>query len=271
MSDPVTIVTAFVDIGRGHWEGVKNNQLIPPYIKRDTNTYFERFERLTHLGNHIVCFTESKNFSTIDGMRKNNPSRDITLISIDTLFEDHHHLVKKIEHVQQDPVFIKFVTNPASPEYWSPQYVAINMMKSHFCSYAAEKNLSNTGTSAWVDFGYVRDDVFCPPGMLWKFNTQDKINIFCNNPFTHNKPIFDVIRTGEVFIQGCHIVAPDKKWKVLSNMVNESLVTMFEMGLVDDDQTALLMSYRKYTDQFIINKGNPENWFTIFKDYHHGD
>ena len=55
-----TIVTAFVDIGRGDWEGVKNNQLIPPYIKRDTETYFKRFERLTKLKNKIVCFTEEK-------------------------------------------------------------------------------------------------------------------------------------------------------------------------------------------------------------------
>lgn len=264
MSNPVSIVTAFVDIGREHWEGVKNNQLIPPYIKRDTKTYFERFERLTRLENPIVCFTETKFFEQILKMRD-----DITLVAIDNVFEDHAHLINKIGGIQLNPTFIKYVTRPSAPEYWSPQYVAINMIKSHLCSFAADQGLIKTGTSAWIDFGYVREEVFCPPGMLWKFNTRNKINIFCNNPFTHSQPIFDIIRDGSVYIQGCHIVAPDSQWKLLSKLVNESMAAMFECGLVDDDQTALLMAYRKSPEYFILNQGNPSDWFIIFKDFHH--
>lgn len=264
MNNTVTIVTAFVDIGRGSWEGVKNNQLIPSYIKRDTDTYFKRFERLTKLKNPIVVYAESKHFDRIKAMRE-----DITLIGIDTLFEDHKHLVTAIDTVQQDPCFIKFVDNPSAPEYWSPQYVAINLMKSHFVDYAVSQGLCKTDSAAWLDFGYCRDDTYCPEGMEWKFNTEDKINLFCMNPYTHTKPIFEIIKTGEVYMQGCHIVAPPHRWKMLKHLINENLSTLFHVGLVDDDQTLLLMAYRTVPDAFKLNTGNPSDWFTIFKDYHH--
>ena len=260
----VSIVTAFVDIGRGHWEGIKNNQMIPPYIKRDTDTYLERFERLTKLKNPIVCFTETKYFDRILAMRD-----DIELIGIDTLFEDHTHLINKIEEVQQDPHFIKFVTNPASPEYWSPKYVAINLLKSHFVDYAIANNLTPTNTCAWIDFGYCRPEVYCPPGMEWKFDTEDQINLFCMNLFTHSKPIFEIVRTGEVYMQGCHIVAPKKYWSTLKQLVNDNLSTLFNVGLIDDDQTLLLMAYRSAPEIFKLNPSSNDDWFVIFKDYNH--
>lgn len=264
MKDTVTIVTAFVDIGRGHWEGVKNNQLIPQYIKRDTETYFKRFERLTKLKNPIIVFTESRFFERIKAMRD-----DITLIGVDSLFEDHKHLISKIEEVQNDPTFIKFVQQPSAPEYWSSKYVAINFMKSHFVDYAVASGLVKTSVAAWIDFGYVRDDTFCPPGMEWKFNTFGLINLFCIDPNTHSRPVFDIIKTGDVYIQGCHIVAPSSKWKHLKQFMNDNISTLFNVGLVDDDQTLLLMSYRGAPDYFKINNVDPSDWFVIFKYFNH--
>jgi len=255
-----TIVTAFVDIGRGEWEGVKNNQLIPHYIKRDTETYLKRFERLTKLKNPIIVYTEEKFFDRIKAMRE-----DITLIGIDSIWDDHSHLISKIDQVQQQPEFIRFVTNPSSPEYWSPKYVAINFMKSHFVSYAVQEGMIETPYAAWIDFGYCRDEVYCPEGATWTFDTDNKINLFCQNPFTHNKPIFEIVRTGEVYVQGCHIVAPQNQWSVLKQLVNDNLSTLFNTGLVDDDQTLLLMAYRTAPELFKLIPADPNNWFTIFE------
>lgn len=255
-----TIVTAFVDIGRGDWEGVKNNQLIPPYIKRDTETYFKRFERLTKLKNKIVCFTEEKFFDRIKAMRE-----DIVLIGIDSIWDDHQHLISKIEQVQQQPEFIRFVTKPSSPEYWAPKYVAINFMKSHFVNYAVDQGLVDTPSAAWIDFGYCRDEVYCPEGLYWEFDTQGKINLFCQNPYTHNVPIFEIVRTGDVYMQGCHIVAPSNHWQFLKQLVNDNLTALFNVGLVDDDQTLLLMSYRNAPEMFNLVPADPNNWFTIFE------
>lgn len=254
------IVTAFVDIGRGEWEGVKNNQLIPPYIKRDTDTYFKRFERLTKLKNKIIVFTEEKFFERVHAMRD-----DIEIIGIDSIWDDHQHLLTKIEQVQLQPEFIRFVTKPSSPEYWSPKYVAINFMKSHFVNYAVEQELIDTSSAAWIDFGYCRDEVYCPEGKYWEFDTEGKINLFCQNPYTHNLPIFEIVRTGEVYMQGCHIVAPKNHWQYLKQMVNDNLSTLFNVGLVDDDQTLLLMAYRSAPEMFNLVPSDPNNWFTIFE------
>lgn len=260
VKDDVTIVTAFVDIGRDKWEGVKNNQLIPPYIKRDTATYFERFERLTKLKNDIVCFTETKFFDKIKSIRK-----DITLIDIDNLKEDHKFLLQTIDHIQQEPAFIKFVTRPSAPEYWSSSYVLINFLKSHFVQFAVENNLIKTTNAAWIDFGYVRNEVYCPQNKTWFFDTKDKINIFACNPYTHTVPIFEIVRNGSVYIQGCHIVAPLNKWNTLKQLINISMSQLIDVGLVDDDQTLLLMSYRKAPEEFELNYGNVNNWFIIFE------
>ena len=59
----VTIVTAFVDIGRGDWEGTKNDKPIPHYIKRDTETYLKTFE---FMQNRLIKPSVS-NFHSIPG------------------------------------------------------------------------------------------------------------------------------------------------------------------------------------------------------------
>lgn len=264
MSNLVTIVTAFVDLDRGNWTGVRNGQVIPHYIKRDKDTYFERFARLAKVKNPIIVFAKSEDFERLKSIR-----HDLTLVSIDTIFEDHSFLLNKIKSIHQSEEFIKFVANPASPEYWCAEYVAINLMKSFFVSYAVEQNLSEASTWAWIDFGYVRDDTYCPPGLEWKFDTQNKINIFCINPLTHTKPIFEIVRTGEVYIQGCHIVAPRNQWTDLKNLVTQCMSNLFNVGLVDDDQTMLLMSYRSAPELFNLNKVDPQDWFVIFKDFNH--
>ena len=264
MSDTVTIVTAFMDIGRSEWEGVRNNQLIPGYIKRDTDTYFERFERLTKLKNPIVVFAHSKDFERLQAIRD-----DLHLVAIDTVFEDHKHLINKINAVQNDSTFIKFIDNPSAPEYWSSQYVAINLMKSFFVNYAVEQKLAESETYAWIDFGYVRDDTFCPPGLEWRFNTNGKINLFAIETVDMSRPIFDIVKTGDVYIQGCHIVAPKKEWAVLKELVVNNLTKLFSVGLIDDDQTLLLMAYRTMPEKFILNKVEHSDWFVIFKDFNH--
>lgn len=260
MSNDVTIVTAFVDIGRDKWSGEKNGHTIPPYIKRDVKTYLDRFERLTKLKNRIIVFAESKFNDAIKSMRD-----DIVIVNIDTLFSDHEHLIQTIEDVQTNESFINFTVFPASPEYWSPEYVAINLMKSHFVSYAIEQGLVSTPNTAWIDFGYCRENTVCPEGTTWKYDTNDKINLFCQNPFTFTTPIFEIVRTGQVFIQGCHIVAPNAMWSTLKQLINDNLSTLLNVGLIDDDQTLLLMAYRSAPELFDLVPANSENWFTIFE------
>lgn len=167
MSDLVTIVTAFFDIGRDKWEGTLDGNVLPHYLKRDNATYFERFRKLT------------------------------------------------------------------------------------------------------LDFGYVRDDTFCPPGLEWKFNTQNLINLFCFSDPLKAEPIFSIVKTNTVYVQGCHIVAPVEKWTVMASLMRQALISLMNVGLVDDDQSMLLMSYQMAPHEFKINYVAPPYWFVIFKDFNH--
>jgi len=263
MSEQVTIVTAFYDIGRSEWEGVKNGTPIPHFIKRDTELYFERFERLTKLDNPIIVYTESRFIPRILAMRS-----DIKCVSIDDIFVSNKQLLDIIKCTQSDQTFIDFVENPALPEYWSAEYVLLMVMKSLFVTHAVNDSLCPTNTVAWIDFGYARDDVCCPPGMRWKFDTRGRVNIFTLGDHRESS-LFDVVRCNKVHVQGCHIVAPARLWSTLMNQMKDALSRLIEFGLIDDDQTLLLMSFRDKPDLFIYNKGNPNDWFNIFREYNH--
>lgn len=265
MSEQVTIVTAFVDIGRGKWRGIKNGEIIPSYIKRHNDVYFDRFQRLSKLKNPIICFTESKFFDRIRSMRD-----DITLVAIDTLFHDHAHLVSAIENVQNNPLFVQLVDNKSSPERWSPQYVVINALKSYFVNHAVQNKLNKTNTCAWIDFGYARNAFHCPEGLDWKFDTEGKINLFSTVPHVPPEPIINIIKSGQVYIQGCHIVAPASEWSVLSELTHAAMVTMLNVGLIDDDQTMLLMAVRFAPEKFAVRFNGHGDWFTMFTKFNHG-
>lgn len=268
MSDIVTIVTAFMDIGRGNWTGVKNNHVIPSYIKRDTNTYFERFERLCKIKNPIIVFTHSKYFEQLKKFRD-----DLFLVAIDTVFEDHSYLMKRIKDIQNHSAFVNFVDRPGCPEHWSTEYATITNMKSFFVNYAVDQKIAESDTYAWIDFGYVRDDTFCPPGLEWKFDTEGKINLFALDNTRDNiltQPIFNIVKTGEVYIQGCHVIAPKAEWALLKELVVTNLTKLIGVGLIDDDQTLFLMAYRDRPDKFKINYvPSTDDWFMIFRNHNH--
>ena len=268
--EEVTIVTAFMDIGRGEWTGQANGKPIPNFIARSTDTYLERFEKLTTLKNRIVCFTQSRFFDRIKAMRE-----DIELISIDTLFEDHEHFHSAIRRIHEKPDYKKYIDNPYFPEYWSPEYVIINALKSHFVCYAIANGLCHTNTTAWIDFGYCRPETKLTPGMLWKFDTQGKINLFSEKTTIEQlwvRPIFKTVFNNEVHIQGCHIVAPNNLWPDLKDKVNTALTSLFNVDLIDDDQTLLLMAYRSEPEKFFIYPQlDYQNWFVIFEYCQHDD
>lgn len=277
--EEVTIVTAFVDIGRGEWTGWMNGKPLPAFLPRTTETYMVRFKKLTKLKNRIVCFTQTKFFDEIRAMRE-----DIELIDIDTLFSDHQYFYNTITKIHENKEYLEYIKNPHFPEYWSPEYVIINALKSHFVCYAIQNGLCHTDTTAWIDFGYCRPHTVCPEGMLWKFDTQGKINLFSEKETIEqlwSRPIFKTVFTNEVHIQGCHIVAPNKLWPKLKDSVNSALTSLFNVDLIDDDQTLLLMAYRADPDSYHINNKLPppphthaqgdQDWFIIFEKYQHDD
>jgi protein YibB len=266
----ITIVTAFFDIGRGNLPESKYGRILPHYQHRSVDTYFEFFGLLAKIKNPMVIFTSGDLVDKVNSIRVANGLLDkTTVIAVDTYLPDQFIYTKeRIEKVMNDPNYINKIVNPHLIEYWHSDYVLVNILKSFYVQFAIEAGFVNTDLAAWIDFGYVRSPDTLPKSLEWKYDfNPDKIHLFNMKQIDPDRPVGEIISTGDVYIQGCHIVAGVKRWIDLFNLVYMNLDILLEDGLSDDDQTFLLLSYLTKPDIFQLRFNSPDDWFRIFKDY----
>ena len=157
------------------------------------------------------------------------------------------------------------------PEYWNPNYVVINFLKSVFVNLAINNKLVSTELVAWLDFGYCRTADKVPASKKWSYDFDvNKMHLF-NYKEYDNKPITDVIATNDVYILGAKIVGGKTAWPKFENLMKDSLIELGKTGLVDDDQTLMLMSTIKDPNLFELHR-IPDHQlgldpFVIFKDF----
>jgi len=261
MKSNVSIVTAFFDIGRGNWEG---------YYSRNNNQYLYYFSYLAQMDIELIIYTESKFKNKIEEIRNSFGHLDKTKIVIwDTLFENCcQDKIEKIQSIMDDEEYKKLPVEPGCPEYWNPKYVLLNAFKSKFVNDAIQNEYVTNEQVAWIDFGYCRDIDTISKSRIWNYDFPHKINVFNIKSFD-NKPVFDIMKTNTVYIQGCHIVAPKEYWKFLEEGVDKSMESMIDCGIIDDDQTMLLMAYRKNPSLFETHyiDTSENGWFVIFKKF----
>lgn len=264
------VVTAFFDIGRSDWDGTFNGHKLPTYLKRDTETYFKRFDNLAkNINNKIIVFSSPDNeerFSKYD---------NVVFYDGTDIFESaktkYGH---RINEIQKSKDFISFVDTPSLPEYWNPDYVLINYLKSTFAIAAYQKNFKDHANDVitWIDFGYARDNVFVPQNKHWVFDYSNKNNVYLwTNAVSvdtiKTSPIYRLIRNGTPLIRGCHIVSNYTGWLKLRDEMDNAINTLLDVDLIDDDQTMLLMAARKMNYRVTYNIGDSNNWFEIFEKY----
>lgn len=263
MSD-ISIVTAFFDIGRGEWTPEKG---LPHYLQRSNDTYLERFSHLASLDNEMVIFTSPEFETKIQILRVNKPTK---IIAIDFNQLVNSQLKSMIESVQQDPGFIEKInpTQIKNPEYWNADYVIVNLMKSFFVNQAISLGEITNELVAWLDFGYCRNKDTLNGVTNWNYNfNKEKIHFFNLKNYVEGSFIQDIIANNDVHITGPCIVASQKNWGVLDNLVKYSIEHLLLNNLIDDDQTILLMSYLLKPELFELHKVSEQDWFVAFKEY----
>lgn len=257
-----TIVTAFFDIGRDSWEGPG----LPHYLKRTQEYYFECFERLLKLQNHIVVFTSN---DLMDKFEEYNQKSNITIIGLQDWRRDiWPEFFEPIHNIHRNPKYQKMIATPWNPEYWSVDYVMVNMLKTYFVNYAIEAHLIPTDLVAWIDFGYAKKDEDVP-STVWNYNFDpEKIHFFSKKKVVPpHMDVIPIIISNDVWITGCHIVAGKKPWRNLLEYVYQNIHTLIQNNLIDDDQTILYMSYCLNPDLFVIHKIEENDWFCIFRNW----
>lgn len=254
----ITIVTAFFDIGRADWSA----------YARSVDRYFKNFARLCLLENDVILFTESKHRARLAPLQSRKPN--LTVYYDDDLFTRHEDLLAAISRVQQLPAYRQGLNDPTCPEYNSPKYVLVNYLKSQFCVEAIQRSRPASDTVAWIDFGYLRKNRFLPRSLRWDYDFGDKIRMFRLQPIDGEIDWVHAIKNNTVYIQGCHLVAPQAKWPLMARLMEESFQRLLAQDLMDDDQTLLLMSCLSAPEHFEVLPAELDarlSWFFIFRKF----
>lgn len=272
MTEPnISIVTAFYDIGRGSWEGWVNGNPLPTYLKRTNEEYFSRFERLLKLENDITVFTEAKFYSTFKDLSKKH-NKTIGIIDFPDWKDVYADVAfyQRIEKIQQEKEFANMIKQPWNPEYWSPEYVMINALKSFFVNSIINNGLTKEKLVAWIDFGYAREDADVPTN-VWNYDFDpQKIHLFTQKQEIPSiDHLYNIVYNNVIF-QGCHIVADATGWLDLETMMHENYMQLFFENMMDDDQGVLAMCYRDKKQAFEVHHNPGPNWFTAFRNFNNG-
>lgn len=266
----ITIVTAFFDIGRGSLPAQVNGRPVPAWQQRSNGTYFQYFNNLAAMKNNMVVYTQPEFEDAVRETRRNHGLEDKTIVEVvdDSFFERYEDLLVRMNTVMTSEEFISKVDNPELIEYWNAPYNLINYMKSDFCSNAIEMGYVDTDKVAWIDFGYCRSPQTISPNREWDYDFDvNKIHLFNLKPIEPNRPVEDIIKTGDVYTMGCHIVAGKHMWGQFYDLVFGNVNKLLDQNLCDDDQTMMLLSYLEKPELFELHAVDPSNWFIIFNKF----
>lgn len=242
----ITIVSAFFNINRANWEGFGRNK----------EQYFQYFTQWGKIENDLVVYVEDKILKErIELLRKDVLSKT-TVILIEDIKKIDFLLYKSIENITSNQIHRRFRTKPNNPEVWNADYDYVMLMKMWCVNHAVEHGYVS-GMVAWVDFGYLHGEVNllekAGGNFSWDYEFPEKINIFSVQPLD-SKPIFDIVKNMDTYIMGTILVAPDNKWNYFWNEMRNNMIALNRCGLVDDDQTVILMCYRNNPEEFYIHE-----------------
>lgn len=272
MDNDITVVTNFFDIGRGKLPPMVRGQVLPHFQHRSTDTYFEYFARLAKLQNQMIVYTTKEFADRIYDLRDKNGLSELTDVVVLESFlpEGFQEIRERVAQIQQSPEYYNRARFPHFVEYWWDDYIMIQLMKCFYIANAIETGRVKNDLTAWIDFGYCRNDQTLPASNRWTYNfDREKIHLFNLRPIEPQRPIDDIIFSGDVYIMGCHMVAATKKWNLFKNYILKSFYLLLQNNLVHYDQTLYLMSYLLHPEEFELHGMNPVNhdWFLIFKDF----
>lgn len=255
----IVIVTAFFSIGREKWSG----------FQKTDEEYFGYFSFWARLKNKLIVYVSNeKQAETIMEIREGYGLRDRTVcVVMEDIFSVDPTLYQSIERVSKYEGIRDYRLYRENPESWNPDYNYIMLMKEWCVKDAIEHGLAE-GMIAWVDFGINKGGAVYPKeeefDFLWAYDFPEKINLFTLGDIEDRPPIYEMIRDMSTIIQGGIIVAPAELWKELWALMRKNMLFLNKIGLMDDDQTLLLMAYLDNKELFFLHRCD---WILQFKNF----
>ena len=254
----VCVVSAMFDIKRGNWN---------TYV-RSFDKYVSYFEFWGRMQNQLVIYVDSNDLKErILFIRRKFGLEDKTIVNvindISTLDRELYNSIKSATHNQ---IQIESRLFPNNPEAWNCDYNYIMMLK-FWCIKNTIDYYEVPENIVWLDFGFGHgEDNFLDPedfDFEWKYQFNDKIYLF-NIQKLDNRPIFDIIKSMDTYFMGPIILGTKNAWNKMYKLTRKCMLNLNSAGLVDDDQTILLMAYRSQPDLFIVEEST---WFRPIQKY----
>lgn len=237
MKKELTIVTAFVDIGRKNFKG----------LSRSNENYLSYFKFWARIQNKLVVYTDGVMAKEVKKIRKEFGLLEKTeVIVIDDFEKIEPEILKRMETIAKDETFLKYryMVNSADN---NAKYDYIMLLKAWFIRDAVKRKVAK-GMIAWLDFGFNHGGSVYPNeeefNFLWKVDLpDDKVTMFLAKE-DDNKPIFQIVQSYEVLVMGAPFIVPDKKANELWKAYKRAIISLMDCGFIDDDQTIMLMVSR---------------------------
>lgn len=260
MEKEITLVTAFFRINRENWKN----------FERNDNVYFSYFEHWARIQNQLIVFVESKEHRkrVLNIRKKFGNESNTRVIIIDDIKEIDKELLKRISTACNHSIHQSFRIMPQNPEVIYPIYDYIMALKFWFLKEVVERKWNKNNHLAWIDFGFAHGSEVYPNAkefdFTWKASFGDKL-YFPALKVDDHRPIFDIVRTMDVYVMGCILVGSAEQWKKAWDWMREAECSLADCGMADDDQTILLMLSRKYPEN--IKLVQSKSWALFLKEH----
>lgn len=252
----ITIVTAFFPTNRGDWNK----------YSRSNQKYLDYFRFWARIQNDLIVYTDAATGAEIKKIREGFGRYNTKIIVVEDFRKIDVDLYGGIQKVADCRLSCKFRLQPENPEAWNADYNYVVMLKK-WCVKDAVNHHQVSGMIAWIDFGFNHGGEYYTDSeefdFFWEYDFSNKIHLFCIHKLEPQIPIFEVCRRMDTYIEGNIIVAPAFLWQQLWEMERSAMKALNQCGLMDDDQTTLLMAYYAQPNLFELHQST---WFSAIKD-----
>ena len=244
MEKEITVVSAFFNINRDNWDN----------FERTSDQYLDYFFGWAKLKNKIIVYVETETLKRkILDFRESIGLKDKTIVHIVGDFRQlDNELYNSVKNATENDIQRGARLFQKNPEVWNADYNYVMLLKM-WCVQDAVSKGEAEGMVAWVDFGYNHGgdvlDKASDFNFLWKYDFPEKICLFLIQELD-DRPIFDIVCTMDTYVMGTVIVGIDYLWNDFWLLMRDSMISLNDCGLTDDDQNIILMSYRKRPEIF---------------------
>lgn len=252
----ILFVTAFRDIGRGAWS--HSTRTIEKYI-----SYFKNLAETIEYP--LIVFATHEVILQIAHTVRNKDTItfvDSSTISIflDTHLESERAIMNSDKYKRKIPEHRKI-----QPEHTNPEYTLLTHSKAQYVSHA-KRAMPGYTHYAWIDFGFVRDNLDVVPKNIDSSKLCDKIMI---NSFSQIKPPYidadTMLTSNAVYFAGGTFVVPVHLVDTFEALYTELLSHWKETFIADDDQSAIYQIYCANKSLFVLIP--TYKWFSLYKEW----